>query len=100
MTLSEMPIRSYLYVPGNDRHRIEKALATDADAVIFDLEDAVAPNRKEEARRVVSEVLLAKPIKPVFVRVNAPGSEFIKQDIKGIAGLNLAGIRLPKTETA
>ncbi|MGB3635347.1 MAG: CoA ester lyase, partial [Rubrobacteraceae bacterium] len=100
MTLPEMPIRSYLYVPGNDRHRIEKALATDTDAIILDLEDAVAPNRKQEAREVVSEVLRAGPAKPIFVRVNAPGSEFIEQDIKMIAGPNLAGIRLPKTESA
>ena len=100
MTPPETPIRSYLYVPGNDQHRIEKALATDADAVILDLEDAVAPNRKEEARKVVVEMLHAKPTKPVFVRLNAPGSDFVEQDIGAVAGVNLTGVRLPKTESA
>ena len=100
MTLAGMPVRSYLYVSGNDRHRIEKAFGTDADAVILDLEDAVAPNRKEEAREVVGQVLRLTSAKPVFVRVNAPGSEFVKQDIEAVAGSNLTGIRLPKTESA
>jgi citrate lyase subunit beta / citryl-CoA lyase len=42
-----LPVRSYLYVPGCDERKIEKALAGEADGVVLDLEDAVAPNRKE-----------------------------------------------------
>ena len=94
-----LPIRSYLYVPGDDPHRIEKALATDADAVVLDLEDAVAPNRKEEARETAAGVLESKPAKPVFVRVNALGSELAARDIDAVIGPHLAGLRLPKVES-
>lgn len=95
-----LQMRSYLYVPGSDRNLVEKALSSDADAVVIDLEDAVAPNRKEEARETAAEVLRAAPGKPVFVRVNAPGSDLMEQDIEAIAGPHLAGVRLPKSESA
>ena len=100
MKIPDPPIRSYLYVPGSDLRRIEKALASEADAVILDLEDAVAPNRKEEARETVSSVLRTGHEKPVFVRVNAPGSALAGEDIEAVAGPTLAGLRLPKTESA
>lgn len=99
--ISSAPLfRSYLYAPGNDPRKIEKALASEADAVVLDLEDAVAPNRKEEARESVSEVLRSRPAKPVFVRVNAPGSALAEEDIGAISGPHLSGLRLPKTESA
>jgi citrate lyase subunit beta / citryl-CoA lyase len=94
------PIRSYLYVPGSDSRRIEKALASDADAVILDLEDAIAPSRKEEARETVAGLLRSGHEKPIFVRVNAPGSALAGEDVEAVAGPNLAGLRLPKTESA
>ena len=47
-------IRSYLFVPATEPARIDKALASDAHAVIVDLEDAVAPEAKDDARRVVA----------------------------------------------
>ena len=99
MTVPTLPVRSYLYVPGSDPRRIEKALASEADAVILDLEDAVAPNRKEEARNTVAEVLRSEHEKPVFVRINAPGSVLAEEDVEAVAGLRLAGLRLPKTES-
>jgi citrate lyase subunit beta / citryl-CoA lyase len=98
MSHSGQQIRSYLYVPGDDLRRIEKALATGADAVIIDLEDAVAPGRKEEARTNAAEVLGSEPARPTFVRVNAPGSELAARDIDAVAGLHLSGLRLPKVE--
>ena len=99
--ISSAPLfRSYLYAPGNDPRKIEKALASEADAVVLDLEDAVAPNRKEEARESISEVLRSRPAKPVFVRVNAPGSALAEEDIGAISGPHLSGLRLPKTESA
>jgi len=100
VSLSERPVRSYLYVPGDDGRRIEKALATEADAVVLDLEDAVAPNRKEKARETVARVLESEPNKPVFVRVNAVGSELSAADIDAVARCHLTGLRLPKTESA
>ena len=99
MKVPTLPVRSYLYVPGSDPRRIEKALASEADAVILDLEDAVAPNRKEAARKTVAEVLGAEREKPVFVRINAPDSVLAEEDVEAVAGLRLAGLRLPKTES-
>ena len=100
MKVPDPPIRSYLYVPGSDPRRIEKALASETDAVILDLEDAVAPNRKEEARETIAGFLRSRREKPVFVRANAPGSALAEEDIEAVAGPNLAGLRLPKTESA
>ena len=99
MKVPDLPVRSYLYVPGSDPRRIEKALASDADAVILDLEDAVAPNRKEQARKTVAEVLRSEHEKPVFVRINAPDSVLAEEDVEAVAGPRLAGLRLPKTES-
>ncbi len=99
MNLAGQQIRSYLYVPGDDPRRIEKALATGADAVVIDLEDSVAPNRKEEARNNAATVLESAPARPVFVRINTPGSEFAARDIAAVAALHLSGLRLPKVES-
>ena len=99
MNSAGQQIRSYLYVPGDDLRRIEKALATGADAVVIDLEDSVAPNRKEEARSNAARVLESRPARPVFVRINAPGSEFAARDIAAVAALHLSGLRLPKVES-
>ena len=100
MKVPDPPIRSYLYVPGSNPRRIENALASEADAVVLDLEDAVAPNRKEEARETVAGFLRSGDEKPIFVRVNVPGSALAEQDIEAVAEPNLAGLRLPKTESA
>lgn len=100
MNLPGPPIRSYLYVAGSDPRRVEKALASEADAVVIDLEDAVAPERKDEARRIAAGVLETENSKPVFVRVNAPGTALRERDIEAVAGPNLYGLRLPKTESA
>jgi citrate lyase subunit beta/citryl-CoA lyase len=97
--VSALTVRSYLYVPGSDARRIEKALASEADAVILDLEDAVAPSYKEEARKTVAEVLRSEQEKPVFVRINAPGSPLAEEDIEAVVALRLSGLRLPKTES-
>lgn len=93
-----LPIRSYLYVPGYDGRKIEKALAGEADAVVLDLEDAVVPDRKDEARETVVQVLKSKPEKPVFVRINAVGTELAAADIDAVVGRHLTGLRLPKVE--
>lgn len=100
MSLHEPPIRSYLYVAGSDPRRIEKALESEADAIVIDLEDAVALDRKDEARRIAAGVLETENAKPVFVRVNGPGSTLYERDIEAVAGPNLHGLRLPKTESA
>jgi citrate lyase subunit beta / citryl-CoA lyase len=66
-------IRSLLFVPGDSEKLILKALASEADAVILDLEDAVAPESKARARGVTAEALAGaeRNGKPVFARLNA-----------------------------
>ncbi|MGH3144748.1 MAG: HpcH/HpaI aldolase/citrate lyase family protein [Rubrobacter sp.] len=98
MRPTERPFRSYLYVPASDPRRVEKALGSEADAVVLDLEDAVAPNRKAEARQNAERFLESAPPKPVFVRVNATGTALFEEDLRAVAGPNLFGVRLPKTE--
>ena len=98
MTLSLL--RSALYVPGTRPELFEKALNGDADAVIVDLEDAVAPPRKAAARAAAAELVSAPQAKPVFVRVNAVSSGLAADDIEAVVGPGLAGVRLPKVESA
>ena len=86
-------------MPGYDERRIGKAFASDADAVVLDLEDAVAPNRKDAARETVVRVLESGPGKPVFVRVNEVGTELAAADIDAVIGRHLAGLRLPKIQS-
>ncbi len=99
MSLLVPPPRSYLYVPGSDARMMEKAFATDADALVFDLEDAVAPNRKDMAREQVALALRSRSPKPVVVRINGVDSGLVDEDIAAVAGPWLAGLRLPKTES-
>jgi citrate lyase beta subunit len=90
--------RSLLFAPGNDEHRLEKALAAGADAVVADLEDAVPAAEKEAARAVTRRVLAgARPDSLlVAVRINAVGSEHWESDLHAFAGIELDAIVLPK----
>ncbi|MFC0041843.1 HpcH/HpaI aldolase/citrate lyase family protein [Actinomadura rayongensis] len=94
-------IRSWLYVPAAQPHRVAKALSGDADAVVIDLEDSVPAAGKAAARDLLAgtlgDVLAAPGHKPVAVRVNAlpgPGAD----DLRALSGLPLTAVRLPKTE--
>ena len=88
--------RSYLFVPGDRPERYAKALAAGADAVIVDLEDAIAPSAKDSARAALRSWL--NPQQPVLVRVNSADSAWFADDI-ALAGLpGVAGIVLPKAE--
>jgi citrate lyase subunit beta/citryl-CoA lyase len=93
-----MSERSYLFVPGNRPERFEKARASGADAVIFDLEDAVQPQEKQAARETVREHIDAA--RPAFVRINAADTEWFANDAAAIANHpGVTGIVLPKAET-
>ncbi len=96
MRAQKAPLRSYLYVPASDPRRVEKALGSEADAVVLDLEDAVAASRKMEARQNAGSLLETAPPKPVIVRVNAPGTSLCAEDLQAVATPHLFGIRLPK----
>ena len=92
------PARSYLFVPGNRPDRFLKAIASNADAVIIDLEDAVPPNEREKARENVRA--FAAPEHPVLIRVNGATTEWHRVDV-GLAQLpGILGIVLPKAERA
>ncbi|MET7652284.1 MULTISPECIES: CoA ester lyase [unclassified Streptomyces] len=88
---------TWLYVPGDRPETVTKALACGADVVIVDLEDAVAPDRKEYARTATAERLGEPQPVPVHVRVNALDSPFAAADLRAVAALpGVSALRLPK----
>jgi len=93
-----MRLRSLLFVPGDRPDRMAKALASGADALILDLEDAVAPEKKAEARRCVAEFLAANSTAKLWVRVNPLDSPEQEKDLAAILPAHPDGIVLPKAE--
>ncbi|MFJ1666823.1 HpcH/HpaI aldolase/citrate lyase family protein [Streptomyces bottropensis] len=88
---------TWLYAPGDRPEVVTKALASGADVVIVDLEDAVAPERKAYARAATADLLSAPPPVPVHVRVNALHTPDAEQDLKALSPLpGLSALRLPK----
>ena len=92
-------LRSALFVPGNRPDRVDKAVHTNADVVIIDLEDAVPLSQKVEARGVVREKVSTYREKKIIVRVNALNSEFAPDDFSEVISDGLSGIMVPKVET-
>ena len=93
-------LRSFLFAPGNHARRVEKALSLDADAVILDLEDAVAIAEKPATRGLIAEALTRQRTGLLYVRVNAVDTEFCYGDLVAVVQRGLDGIILPKVETA
>ncbi len=95
-----MRLRSLLFVPGDRPDRMEKALASGADALILDLEDAVAPERKADARRAVADFVAASNRRlPLWVRINPLDSGMAEADLAAIVPAAPAGYVLPKSES-
>ena len=92
--------RSFLFAPGNHARRVEKALTLAADAVILDLEDAVAVAEKPAARQAVLAALARPRRCRFYVRVNAMGTEWGYADLVGVVVAGVDGIVLPKLESA
>lgn len=94
-------VRSMLFIPANRTSLAPKGLAAGADALIFDLEDAVAHDDKDRARDELSEFLAGGPLSstPVFVRINALDRATALADLRAIVGANLAGVLVPKIES-
>jgi citrate lyase subunit beta/citryl-CoA lyase len=92
-----MRLRSLLFVPGDSEHKFTKASGIGADALILDLEDAVAPPRKALARDLVKG-LLAGPARDwaFLVRINPLGSGLTLEDLAAIVRPGLDGILIPK----
>jgi citrate lyase subunit beta/citryl-CoA lyase len=91
--------RSYLFVPATDEHRVDKALASTAHAVVVDLEDAVAEDRKGEARTLIAKRLrMPRPRGAQLVRINGIDTPHARADLQAVAELALDGIVVPKAE--
>jgi len=95
-----MLCRSFLFAPGNHARRAEKALTLAADAVILDLEDAVAVAEKPAARQAVVAALARPRRCRCYVRVNAMGTEWSYADLTAVVMPGTDGIVLPKLESA
>lgn len=96
-------MRSMLFVPADSEKKIAKALGSGADALIYDLEDSVAPGAKAAAREMLHSHLAActgtdGPKR--YVRINALDTGLTADDLKALEGLAIDGIMLPKAEGA
>jgi len=92
-------LRSFLFAPGNHPRRVEKAVTLDADAVILDLEDAVATAEKVATRDAITAALRQPRTGLLYVRVNATDTAFCYGDLVAVARRGLDGIILPKVES-
>jgi citrate lyase subunit beta/citryl-CoA lyase len=93
-----MKLRSLLFVPGDRPDRMRKAFAAGADALILDLEDAVAPAAKAEARRHAAEFVEGLGGSHIWVRVNPLDSPECERDLDAVLHARPHGIVLPKAE--
>ena len=91
--------RSWLFVPADSEKKVARALASDADALIFDLEDSVVPTRKSAAREILKALPERSGGPQWWVRVNPLGSEHIKADLGLFASADFEGVVLPKSES-
>lgn len=93
-------MRSKLFVPGHRPELFPKALASEADAISLDLEDAVAEGHKAEAREAVSAFLRSDAArasaKQWIVRCNAPESPHFEADVQALLGSGLDQLNIPK----
>jgi citrate lyase subunit beta/citryl-CoA lyase len=96
------PRRSVLYVPGSNARALEKARSLDVDGVILDLEDAVAPSAKDEARRTLGAALAGAGFghRELAVRVNGPATPWGAEDLAFAARCGAHAVVLPKVESA
>lgn len=96
------PIRVALFAPGLNVKVMTKALASDADAVILDLEDSVPLAAKAAARALVAKTIDARTSggPAIHVRVNGATTEFLAEDLAAVVRPGLDAILLPKAETA
>ena len=95
--------RTYLFVPGDRPERFAKALASAADAVVIDLEDAVGPAAKVAARETVSRFLAgasAADAQRIVVRINDEAAPWFAEDLAMLASRQARQVMLPKAEQA
>ncbi|AJR24860.1 MULTISPECIES: HpcH/HpaI aldolase/citrate lyase family protein [Sphingobium] len=95
-----MKLRSLLFVPADRPERFAKAAASGADAIILDLEDSVAPERKALGREAIAEWLASPRDCVAFVRVNPLDGDHTRADLAAVLPASPDGIMLPKAEGA
>jgi citrate lyase subunit beta/citryl-CoA lyase len=102
MSQTVRPRRSVLYMPGANTRALDKARTLPADALIFDLEDAVAPDAKESARASVVAAAQSGSYgkREIVIRCNGLATQWGKADIAAIAGSGADAILVPKVESA
>jgi len=95
------PRRSVLFMPGSNARALERAKTLPADALIFDLEDAVAPDAKEMARQMVCDAVRAGGYgrRELIVRVNSLATAWGEADLAAVASCGADAILLPKVES-
>src|SRR5262245_12170841 len=93
-------IRSFLFIPGDSDKKLGKADSTGADALILDLEDAVTPENKPIARKLVPAFLRDRPKgsrkSEIWVRINPLDTEFALADLAAVVAAAPDGLMLPK----
>src|ERR671910_2948280 len=95
-------IRSWMFVPGHRQRMIDKALGLNADAIMLDIEDGVAPNEKDAARKNIAESLGREKSSGTparFVRINAIGHARMDADLEAVVRPGLEGLVCPKVDT-
>ena len=105
--MDSQPVKMYrtlLFAPGSRPELLSKAQLGDADAMIFDLEDSVPLNAKDEARKNIADALVAGLKKPMFLRISNPRAGDFLADLQVLANasslVNVAGVVLPKADDA
>jgi citrate lyase subunit beta/citryl-CoA lyase len=92
-------VRSLLFVPGDSERKIARAMSSEADVVILDLEDSVALPHKDAARETAADVLRNRGARTLFVRINSLASGLADADIDAVAQGKPDGIVLPKSRS-
>ncbi|MEQ6902796.1 CoA ester lyase [Nocardioides sp. YIM 152588] len=102
MSTEFKPLRSVLYMPSSNARALEKAKTLAADAIIFDLEDAVAPDAKPEARDSAAAAVTSGEYgeRHLIIRVNGIGTEWHDEDIKAAAAAGPDVVLVPKVNSA
>lgn len=102
MTQSMRPVRSVLYIPGSKERALDKARGLAADAIIFDLEDAVTPDAKDDARHTLRTELdrggYGQRMK--IVRINGLDTDWGQQDVEAMRAADIDALLLPKVNAA
>jgi citrate lyase subunit beta/citryl-CoA lyase len=99
--MTSRAIRSYLFAPADNQRILDKVFTAGADAVVLDLEDAVAPAAKAAARETLRSNLEGPSTPgrpPIWVRINSVGSGIWRDDLAAVVGPWLSGVRIPKAQ--